>query len=154
MWIELEKSIYSILTIDRWECLNHMDYKLASLRQVHGRLALKFIDFVIKQPGLELSHLTHIFSITTHVLVRARMYDYAKSMLRQLCEMGVGSRSVFGALMDTYPLCNSNPSVFDLLIRVYLKDGMIDDALETFNLMCFRGFKPSIYTCNMTLSQW
>ncbi|XVE96694.1 hypothetical protein REPUB_Repub02eG0244800 [Reevesia pubescens] len=79
------------------------------------------------------------------------MYDYAKSMLRELCKMEVDSRSVFGALMDTYPLCNSNPSVFDLLMRVYLKHGMIDDALETFHLMCFRGFRPSVYTCNMML---
>ncbi|GLT31022.1 hypothetical protein SLA2020_057900 [Shorea laevis] len=39
---EREKSIYTILTIDRWESLNHMEYKLATLRPVHGRLVLKF----------------------------------------------------------------------------------------------------------------
>ncbi|KAB2096192.1 hypothetical protein ES319_A01G092800v1 [Gossypium barbadense] len=57
---ELENSIYTILTIDRWESLNHMNYKLASLRQVHGRLALKFLNFFINQPGLEHNHLTHV----------------------------------------------------------------------------------------------
>ncbi|GLT61700.1 hypothetical protein SLA2020_343870 [Shorea laevis] len=65
--------------------------------------------------------------------------------------MGTGASSVFGALMDAYPFCKSNPSVFDLLIRVYLRDGLIDDALETFHFTGFRGFNPSVYTCNMML---
>ncbi|BBH04391.1 Pentatricopeptide repeat superfamily protein [Prunus dulcis] len=134
---EMEKSIYAILTIDRWESLNHMDYRLASLRPVHGRLALKFLNWVIKQPGLELNHLTHILSVTTHILVRARMYDSAKSILGHLLQMGIAPKPVFGALMDTYSLCNSNPSVFDLLIRVYLREGMVDYAVETSYLMVF-----------------
>ncbi|KAK7842291.1 pentatricopeptide repeat-containing protein, partial [Quercus suber] len=149
---EMEKSIYTLLTIDRWESLNHMEYRLASLRPVHGRLALKFLNWVIKQPGLELNHLTHILCITTHVLVRARMYDSAKSILRHLSQMGIGTNSVFGAVMDTYPLCNSNPAVFDLLIRVYIRERMVRDAVETFYLMGFRGFRPSVFTCNMILA--
>ena len=44
--------------------------------------------------------------------------------------------------MDTYPLCISIPSIFDLLIRVYLKGGMVDHALETFELVGLVGFKP------------
>ncbi|KAL3612207.1 hypothetical protein D5086_003227 [Populus alba] len=148
---EMEKSIYIMLTLDRWDSLNHMEYRLASLRPVHGRLTLKFLNWVIKQPGLELNHLTHILSISTHILVRARMYEAAKSILRRLSKLGVGSKSVFDALMNTYPLCKSNPSVFDLLIRVYLREGMVIDALETFYLMGSRRFNPSVYTCNMLL---
>nr|GLL38303.1 pentatricopeptide repeat-containing protein At5g55840 isoform X1 [Ipomoea trifida] len=48
----IDKSIYAILTVDRWESLNQMEYKLASLRPVHGRLALKFFKWFIKQPGI------------------------------------------------------------------------------------------------------
>ena len=147
----MEKSIYIMLTLDRWNSLNHMEYRLASLRPVHGRLALKFLNWVIKQPGLELNHLTHILSISTHILVRARMYEAAKSILRHLSKLGFGSKPVFDALMNTYPLCKSSPSVFDLLIRVYLREGMIIDALETFYLMGSRRFNPSVYTCNMLL---
>ncbi|KAL0303130.1 UNVERIFIED_CONTAM: Pentatricopeptide repeat-containing protein [Sesamum radiatum] len=146
------RSVYTILTIDRWESLNCMKYRTASLRPVHGRLALKFLKWVVKQPGLELSHITHLYCITTHILVRARMYDRAKLILRQLGEMGLGSSSIFDALMDTYPLCNSNPAVFDLLIRVYVRKGATNDAVETLRLMGLRGFRPSVYTCNMILA--
>lgn len=149
---DIENSIFTILTIDRWETLNYMEYRLASLRPVHGKLALKFLNWVIQQPGLQLNHLTHIFCITTHVLVRARMYDSAKSILRHLSQMGVGTNSVFSALMNTYPLCNSNPAVFDLLIRVLVRDKVVEDAVETFRLMGFRGLNPSVYTCNMILA--
>lgn len=146
------RSVYAILTIDRWESLNCMKYRTASLRPVHGRLALKFLKWVVKQPGLELTHITHLYCITTHILVRARMYDCAKSILKYLPDMGLGSSSVFDALMDTYPLCNSSPAVFDLLIRVYVRMGAADDALEAFRLMRSRGFRPSVCTCNMILS--
>ncbi|KAK6136039.1 hypothetical protein DH2020_030205 [Rehmannia glutinosa] len=149
---EMARSVYTILTIDRWESLNFMKYKTASLRPVHGRLALKFLKWIVKQPGLELNHITHLYCITTHILVRARMYDCAKSILKHLCETDLGSNSVFYALMDTYPLCNSNPAVFDLLIRVYVRKGATNDAIETFRSMGFRGFRPSVYTCNMILA--
>uniref|UniRef100_A0A0A0LFG5 Uncharacterized protein n=1 Tax=Cucumis sativus TaxID=3659 RepID=A0A0A0LFG5_CUCSA len=59
----MENSIYTILTIGRWESLNHMNYKFASLRPIHGVLALKFLKWVIKQPGLEPNHLTHILGV-------------------------------------------------------------------------------------------
>ncbi|ESQ42863.1 hypothetical protein EUTSA_v100126140mg, partial [Eutrema salsugineum] len=47
---DMEESIYNILTIDRWGSLNHMDYRQARLRPVHGKLALKFLKWVVKQP--------------------------------------------------------------------------------------------------------
>jgi leucine-rich PPR motif-containing protein len=151
MVFDMDKSIYSFLTIHRWESLNRMNYRLGSLRPVHGMLALKFLKWVIKQPNLEMNHLTHIISTTTHILVRARMYDFAKTTLKHMLHMPIGFNNVFGSLMETYPFCNSNPAVFDLLIRVCLRENMVDDALHTFRLMGFRGFKPSVYTCNMVL---
>ncbi|XP_074303428.1 uncharacterized protein LOC141637917 isoform X1 [Silene latifolia] len=149
---DMEDSIYAILTIGRWESLNHMGYKLPSLRPVHGRLALKFLKWVIKQPGLEVDHITHTYCITIHILVRARMYDHARSLFHHLAGMSDDPSSLFGALMGTYRLCRSNPSVFDLLIRVYLKLGCVDNSIEIFRLMDSRGFKPSVHTCNMILS--
>lgn len=148
----LEDSIYAILTLDRWESLNHMEYRLASLRPVHGKLALKFLDWVLKRPGLELNHMLHMYCITIHIIVRARMYDYAKSLLKRVSCLDVDVSSIFGALMGTYRLCRSNPSVFDLLMRIYLKLGHVDDALETFHLMASRGFNPSVHTCNVILA--
>ncbi|CAN1794771.1 Pentatricopeptide repeat-containing protein At5g55840 [Linum perenne] len=148
----MEKSIYQLLTIDRWKSLNHMEYKLSSLRQVHGRLALKFLNWVMQQPGLKLYHLTHLYSITAHVLVRARMHGSAKLILKQLSCMSTCTTSVFAAVMNTYPLCKSNPSVFDLLIKIYLREGNVGAALETFYLMGSRGFNASTHTCNMVLS--
>ena len=86
-----------------------------------------------------------MYCLTAHILVEAGMYDSAKSVLRHLCQMGIGSKFIFGALMDTYPLCSSIPSIFDLLIRVYLKEGMVEHARETFELVGLVGFKPSLY---------
>ncbi|KAJ0103530.1 hypothetical protein Patl1_03893 [Pistacia atlantica] len=43
---QMENSIYTLLTIDRWESLNHMDYNLASLRPVYVKLALRFVNWV------------------------------------------------------------------------------------------------------------
>lgn len=151
MVLDMEKSIYTFLTLHRWESLNHMNYRLGSLRPVHGMLALKFLNWVIKQPNLEMKHLTHIISTTTHILVRARMYNFAKTTLKHMLHMPIGFNNVFGALMETYPFCNSNPAVFDLLIRVCLREKMVGDAVQTFHLMGFRGLKPSVYTCNMVL---
>ncbi|KAG2299471.1 hypothetical protein Bca52824_035943 [Brassica carinata] len=148
---DMEKSIYNILTIDRWESLNHMDYRQARLRPVHGKLALKFLKWVVKQPGLEPDHLLQLFCITTHILVRARMYDPARHILKELSWMGDKPSFVFTALMTTYRLCNSNPAVFDILIRVYMREGRIQDSLEIFRLMGLYGFNPSVYTCNAML---
>ncbi|WVZ19033.1 hypothetical protein V8G54_006355 [Vigna mungo] len=137
MVLDMEKSIYTFLTVHRWESLNCMKYRLASLRPVHGRLALKFLNWVIKEPNLELKHVTHIICCTTHILVRARMYNFAKTTLKQMLQLPIGMNSVFYALMDTYPICNSNPAVFDLLIRVCLRDKMVGKAVQTFYFMGF-----------------
>ncbi|CAH9084290.1 unnamed protein product [Cuscuta epithymum] len=148
----IDKSIYTILTVDRWESLNKMRYKMASLRPVHGRLTLKFLKWFIKQPGLEIDHIIHMHCITAHILIRARMYDSAKSIFRYLSEMGIGSKSVLGALMDTYCLWNSNVAVYDVLIRVYVREGMVKDALEAFYWIGCHGITPSVHTCNMILA--
>ncbi|KAG2299480.1 hypothetical protein Bca52824_035952 [Brassica carinata] len=151
---DMEKSIYNILTIDRWGSLNHMDYRQARLRPVHGKLALKFLKWIVKQPGLEPDNLLHLFCITTHILVRARMYDPARHILKELSRMMGNDNKpsfVFSALMTTYRLCNSNPAVFDILIRVYIKEGRFQESLEVFRLMGLYGFNPSVYTCNAML---
>ncbi|XP_020522799.1 pentatricopeptide repeat-containing protein At5g55840 [Amborella trichopoda] len=119
----IENSIYGILTIDRWESLNHMNYKLSPLRAVHGRLALRFLNYLSKQPNFK--HMTQCLSITTHILVKAKMYDEAKELLRNLTKLGLGPKLLFDDLMLAYTKCNSNPSIFDLLIRVYINDGLL-----------------------------
>ncbi|KAK1316355.1 Pentatricopeptide repeat-containing protein [Acorus calamus] len=125
----IDKSIYAILTIHRWDSLNQMNYKSVPLRPVHGRLALKFLDWVIHQPGFDQFAL--IFCATAHVLINARLYDPAKSVLRRLSRLGIGCRPVFDALLKTYRHCNSNPLVFDLLTKVYVGEGKLGDAMET-----------------------
>lgn len=149
---EMVTSIYRILTIGRWESLNFMKYKTRPLRPVHGRLALRFLEWVVKRQDLEFTQITYLYCITVHILVRARMYDCARSILMNLLGRCSISSSVFSALMDTYCMCNSNPGVFDLLIRVYVRKGATKDALNIFRLMGFRGFLASVFTCNMILA--
>ncbi|CAI9284591.1 unnamed protein product [Lactuca saligna] len=92
-----------------------MNYKRVSLRPIHGNLALKFLNWVIKQPAFQqLKNLTYVYYITGHILGKARMYTSAKSLFTQLSNMGIDSNSIFAALMDTYPLCNSNPTILCL----------------------------------------
>ena len=103
-----------------------MNYKRVSLRSVHGNLALKFLNWVIKQPSFQqLKNLTYVYCINVHILVKARMYSSAKSIFTQLSDMGIDSNSIFAALMDTYPLCNSNPTILCLVGISKREDGCL-----------------------------
>ncbi|CAI9286983.1 unnamed protein product [Lactuca saligna] len=103
-----------------------MNYKWVSLRPVHGNLALKFLNCVIKQPAFQqLKNLTYVYCITVHILVKSRMYASAKSIFTQLSDMGINSNSIFAALMDTYRLCNSNPTILFLVGNSKREDGCL-----------------------------
>ncbi|ERN05604.1 hypothetical protein AMTR_s00006p00022790 [Amborella trichopoda] len=109
-----------------------MNYKLSPLRAVHGRLALRFLNYLSKQPNFK--HMTQCLSITTHILVKAKMYDEAKELLRNLTKLGLGPKLLFDDLMLAYTKCNSNPSIFDLLIREILACGICPNV-GTFNIL-------------------
>lgn len=150
-------SIYKILTLHRWESLNLMNYRIVPLRVVHGNLAMKYLDWVVtqQQQHQPLHKIIHIYCITIHILVRARMYTSAKAILHHLSKNGnISTAALFNALMDTYRCCNSNPSVFDLLIKTYINHDAnhLTNAMSTFRSMTNRGFKPSVCSCNSILS--
>ncbi|CAI9272114.1 unnamed protein product [Lactuca saligna] len=103
-----------------------MNYKRVSLRPIHGNLALKFLNWVIKQPTFQqLKNLTYVYCIIVLIIVKARMYASAKSIFTQSSDMGIDSNSIFAALMDTYPLCNSNPTILCLVCISKREDGCL-----------------------------
>ncbi|KAJ0103231.1 hypothetical protein Patl1_03925 [Pistacia atlantica] len=142
----MENRIYNLLTIDCWESLNHMDYTLASLRPVHGKLALRFLNWVMENPGLELTHLTHLLCLTAHVLVKARMYDDAKK------ECGVGSVWLVFREMLARKIC-PNVATFNVLINVLCVKGNLKKADYLVRKMEESGYVPNVVMYN-TLLNW
>ncbi|KAJ0046513.1 hypothetical protein Pint_03833 [Pistacia integerrima] len=168
---QMENSIYNLLTIDGWESLNHMDYKLASLRPVHGKLALRFLNWVVKNPGLELTHFTHSLCLTAHVLVKARMYDDAKALIDGHCNKGnfeealrllvrteaVGLRPnevSYGALNFKWIIAGFVPNniIYSTLIYNFWKMGNVAEALKVFSVMNCNGHDLDQFTFNVLVA--
>ncbi|KAK9165619.1 hypothetical protein Scep_000810 [Stephania cephalantha] len=91
-----------------------------------------------------------------HILSKARFFDDARVCLNELVEICVSNCSVsfvFDELVSVYREFSFSPTVFDMLLKVYVEKGLVKDALFVFDNMGKCGCVPSLRSCNALLSR-
>ncbi|KAK6916476.1 Pentatricopeptide repeat [Dillenia turbinata] len=91
--------------------------------------------------------------LALHVLTRFKLYKSAQSLAEDLI-VNVNDDSgslVFDKIKDSFHLCNSSSSVFDLLVKSYSHLKMIDKAKNTIYLAKNNGFMPGVLSYNSVL---
>ncbi|XP_073293436.1 uncharacterized protein [Primulina huaijiensis] len=112
--------------------------------------ALTFFKWVKKYLGLEPN--AHNYSIMIHNLVWSKNFKQAMKLLLELVEMKGNGLSVYKNLISCSNECNRDPVVLDMLIKAYLKKGMVEESFRTFRKMLNLGFVPSLITINCLLN--
>ncbi|KAL9271501.1 putative pentatricopeptide repeat-containing protein [Drosera capensis] len=95
-------------------------------------------------------------AMVVHILSRARNYEETRSYLNEIvgfgrkrgCEVCV----VWGELVRVYKEFKFSPTVFDMVLKVYVERGLVKDALYVFDEICRLGRVPSLRSCNGLLS--
>ncbi|OMO74126.1 hypothetical protein CCACVL1_16937 [Corchorus capsularis] len=106
-------------------------------------LILRFLNWARPHPFFT----PHCKCMALHILTRFKLYKSAQSLAENLAfnmpedEMG---NFVFQCLKETYHLCASSSSVFDLV-------GLINEADRAFESMLQRNFKPDEAVYNIMI---
>jgi pentatricopeptide repeat protein len=121
-------------------------------RQNDAKIALHYFYWVEREMGFV--HGIESYCVIIHILVRAKKYAKARSLLEFVLakEGNRGAVVVFDNLMKTYTLCNSVVDVFDLLLIAYGSSGMVRDGVQSFRQMVIHGIVPSTLSRNVLLN--
>lgn len=66
---------------------------------------------------------------------------------------GKSPLEVLGGLIDSYKICNSNPAVFDALVRTCTRLGSLEGAYDVIKKLRLEGFWVTIHAWNNFLNQ-
>ncbi|KAL0340851.1 UNVERIFIED_CONTAM: Pentatricopeptide repeat-containing protein [Sesamum radiatum] len=119
--------------------------------------ALAFFTWV--RNNLALKPNAQNFCIMIHILVWSKNYKEAMKILLELVQLkgtGTGNVSerfnVYESLILSTNDCNWDLAVLDMLIKAYLRKGMVKESFQTFRKIVRAGFVPSIVTINCLLN--
>ncbi|KAJ1269732.1 hypothetical protein BS78_07G233700 [Paspalum vaginatum] len=147
----IDSSIITIQTMKRWETLNHMAYKFGRLDKSDGKLTLKILSSIVERSGLD--RITYIYCIAVPILIQAQMHSQAMSVLKHLAMTGFSCTAIFSSLLRTISRFDStNHVVFDILVKAYVKERKVLDAVVAVFFMDDCGFKASAVACNTILN--
>lgn len=121
--------------------------------QSDSQSALTFFNWVKFDMGLKLN--TQNYCFVVHVLVWSRKFSQAMRILSELVELNKDLRKngdIFKTLLLCSNDCNWDPVVFDMLIKAYLKHGMVKESYRVFKKMVKLGFVPQVITVNCLLN--
>lgn len=121
--------------------------------QSDSQSALTFFNWVKFDMGLKLNTQNYCFVI--HVLVWSRKFSQAMRILSEVVELNKDLRKngdIFKSLLLCSNDCNWDPVVFDMLIKAYLKVGMVKESYKVFKKMAKLGFVPQVITVNCLLN--
>ncbi|KAG8390745.1 hypothetical protein BUALT_Bualt01G0115500 [Buddleja alternifolia] len=123
--------------------------------QSDSSAAFTFFKWVRSHLSLQLTGQNYCIMI--HILVWSKNFKHAMRILLELVELnGNGSVSerlnVYESLLLSMNDCNWDPVIFDMLIKAYLRKGMVKDSFRAFKKMVRLGFVPSIVTTNCLLN--
>ncbi|KAL3520505.1 hypothetical protein ACH5RR_018654 [Cinchona calisaya] len=121
--------------------------------QSDSSTALTFFHWVKFDLGLNLN--TENCCIIVHILVWSRKFSQAMKILSELIKLDEDvSRSldVFKTLLLCTDVCNWDPVVFDMLMKAYLKMGMVKESYRVYRKIVKLGFVPSVVTINCLLN--
>ncbi|EOA18486.1 hypothetical protein CARUB_v10007033mg [Capsella rubella] len=85
--------------------------------------------------------------ITLHILTKFKLYKTAQTLAEDVAAKTLDDEDaslVFRSLKETYDLCNSTSSVFDLVVKSYSRLSLIDKALSIVRLAQAHGFMPGV----------
>ncbi|KAF8109375.1 hypothetical protein N665_0097s0029 [Sinapis alba] len=89
--------------------------------------------------------------ITLHILTNFKLYKTAQTLAEDVAAKTHDASLVFGSLQETYALCGSTSSVFDLVVKSYSRLNLIDKALSIIHLAKAYGFMPGVLSYNAVL---
>ncbi|KAK1298218.1 Pentatricopeptide repeat-containing protein [Acorus calamus] len=118
---------------------------------------LKALDFFNwSKTHLGLRPTTQNYCVVVHILAWAKKSSQAIETLFELVENRelIGSKDdVFQGLLSAGEFgCNFDPSVFGMLIKVYLRLGFVEEGFEAFQRTVGVGLAPDTRTCNTLLN--
>ncbi|WJX65279.1 hypothetical protein P8452_49960 [Trifolium repens] len=112
--------------------------------------ALTFFNWV--KNDLSVVHSVKNYCIIVHILAWSQIYSQAMKFLCELIQLNVHHDDVYKSLIDCTEDCNWNPVIFDMLIKAYVKLGMVEKGLETFWNNVEACFVPNVVACNCLLN--
>lgn len=119
---------------------------------VDAKRALGFFHWVSHTKNFE--HGVWSYSITIHILVRARLLMDARALIESVLKKNVGNSlkfSVVDSLLSSYEVTASNPFVFDLLVQAYAKIRMFETGFDVCCYLRERGLPLSLISYNTLL---
>nr|XP_043639036.1 pentatricopeptide repeat-containing protein At5g40400 [Erigeron canadensis]XP_043639037.1 pentatricopeptide repeat-containing protein At5g40400 [Erigeron canadensis] len=114
--------------------------------------AFSFFNWVKKDLALVPS--VQDYCIMLHILAWSRNFSHTMTLLSELIEVNVdneGKVSIFENLVLCSKDCSWDPVVFDLLLKAYLKAGLVRDGFVMFRKMVKHGFVPKVVSVNFLL---
>lgn len=114
--------------------------------------ALTFFNWV--KNDLAFVPTIHNYCLMLHILAWSRKFPQTMTILSELIELNrnkSGKASIFENLVLSTKDCSWVPVVFDMLLKAYLKAGLIRDGFVTFRKMIKLGFVPKIISINFLL---
>ncbi|PWA59388.1 tetratricopeptide-like helical domain-containing protein [Artemisia annua] len=114
--------------------------------------ALTFFNWVKKDLSFDPS--VQDYCIMLHILAWCRNFSQTMSLLAELIEVNRSKSekvSIFENLVMCAKDCSWDPVVFDMLLKAYLKAGLVRDGFVTFRKMVKGGFVPKIVSVNFLL---
>ncbi|KDP46429.1 hypothetical protein JCGZ_10269 [Jatropha curcas] len=115
--------------------------------------ALAFFNWV--KNDLDIKPSTHNYCLLVHILACSREFKQAMKFLTELIRLVkdcASSEDVFQSLVLCCEDCNWDPVIFDMLIKAYVKEGLIKEGFSTFMKIVEVGYVPSVVACNSVLN--
>ena len=118
---------------------------------------LTFFNWV--KNDLNITPTLHNYCVIVHILAWSRVFSHAMNLLSELIQLveveGVcvpPNDGIYENLVECTEDCNWNPAIFDMLIKAYVKAGMVEKGLATFRRNIEACFIPNVIACNCLLS--
>ncbi|KAL1214552.1 Pentatricopeptide repeat-containing protein [Cardamine amara subsp. amara] len=94
------------------------------------------------------------YCLLLHILAWSKKFPLAMRFLCELIELKSKNEEedVFSVLVSATDECNWDPVVFDLVVKGYLKLGLVEDGFRVFRKVIDSGFSVSVVTCNHLLN--
>ncbi|KAF8096464.1 hypothetical protein N665_0308s0038 [Sinapis alba] len=99
------------------------------------------------------------YCLLLHVLAWSKKFPLAMQFLCELIKLVAmeeeeeeEEEDVFSVLVSATDECNWDPVVFDMLVKAYLKLGLVEEGFSAFRKVIAFGFRVSVVTCNHLLN--
>lgn len=119
--------------------------------QSNSSTALTFFNWVKNDLGLKPN--PDNYCLIVHILAWSGKYKQAMKLLSELIDLNIcKSVDVFQNLILCTEECSWDPVIFDMLVKAYVKAGLIREGFIAFRKMTKLGFVPDVVAVNCLLN--